>query len=94
VSESRSTFGRTPLFAGADTTPSHRQEARAKAHELLPAHPDLGYGLLFSAAAYLIRKGEPLRDSAVLAEARRRMRWGNAAVDRRARRFAGKDEAA
>jgi hypothetical protein len=61
---------------------------------LAPAHEELGYAVLFSAASFVIRDGRAPKDAPVLEEARRRMRWVNAAVDRRARRFARKDEAA
>jgi hypothetical protein len=36
------------------------------------ANPALGYHLLYSAASYLLRDGQQLRDSAVVTEARKR----------------------
>lgn len=62
----------TPYFSGVERDKSHREEARRIAKRLLGAHRELGHHLLFSAAAYLMRDGQPTRDSAVVAEARRR----------------------
>lgn len=73
---------------GGDRDAIDVEAARAKARELAPAHRDLGDSVLFSAAAYLLRDGRLLRDSAVLAEARRRKAHLDEAIARNERRFA------
>lgn len=78
---------RTPYFSGVERDPSHREQARSVALRLRAANPALGYHLLVSAASYLLRDGQQLRDSAVVAEARRRatkIDQAIAAVKRRA----------
>lgn len=62
----------TAFFAGANDGPSFRTEARRSAIRLAPDHPDLGYHLLYSAAAFVLRDKRSPRDSAVIQEARRR----------------------
>ena len=45
-------------------------------------HPDIGYQLLFSAAAYVIRDGRAPTESAVVEEARRRERFLERCLER------------
>jgi hypothetical protein len=79
---------RTSLFTGADEEETHRKAAREVALRLAPSHSELGYSLIVSAAAYVIRDGRAPKDAPVLQEARRRQRWLEAVVRRRAERAA------
>lgn len=68
--------GRTPYFTGVEG--AERRQAILVERRLADAHPQLR-GFLFSAAAYLIRDGQPPNDARVVEEARRRKRY----LDRR-----------
>jgi hypothetical protein len=80
----------TPYFSGVERDPSHRERARKIALTLAKSKPELGYGLLYSAASYLLRDGQQLRDSTVLAEARRRKDHVDRAVETRRKRLASR----
>jgi acetyl esterase/lipase len=83
----------TPHFSGVERDSTHREQARSAALRLREANPSLGYHLLWSAASYLLRDGQQLRDSAVVAEARRRatqIDQAIAAVKRRAKERAAR----
>lgn len=73
--------GRTPYF-GTVGDPIQRAQVLAVVNRLAPANPQLQIdgGFLFSAASYLMRDGQPLNDSRVLEEARRRKRYFNATM--------------
>lgn len=63
---------RAPYFIGEAEANDNLDLARRTASRVLPGNEDLGYSLIYSAAAYLIRDGRKLTEGAVLDEARRR----------------------
>lgn len=73
-------MSRTPQFSG--TGEGEREAAARIAERLMGAHRDLGYEVLWSAAAFLIRDGQSPTDSRVLEEARRRKAQQVAAAER------------
>lgn len=87
------TMNPTPFFEGEVRSVARKAEAAKVQDRLVEKHPELR-GFLWSAAAYLLRDGQPLRDSTVLEEARRRRASLNAALKRRQLRFGARKERA
>lgn len=76
----------TAYFIGGDERGvSCSEEARKVARRLVKANRQLGVTVLFSAASFLLRDGQQPRDSAVVAEARRRSAHVERAVEARER---------
>lgn len=62
----------TSYFTGGKEEGYDYGPARKVAFDLSRAHDGLSFDIAFSAAAFLVRDGQQLNDSRVLAEARRR----------------------
>lgn len=63
-----------PLFTGSADAATHGREANRIAQRLAPGSDGLGFGVIWSAASYLLRSGQNPTDSKVLAEAKLRAR--------------------
>lgn len=78
---------RAAFFTGANGDGGEVAPARTIASKVAKSNPGLDYGLLFSAAAYLLRDGQPTNDGRVIAEAKRRGKMAAEAAAERERRF-------
>lgn len=74
-----------PTFTGSSAG-AEVAAARELARKLLPRHREIGLGLLFSAAAFVIRDGRAPEERVVVEEARRRGRRVSAACEAHRRR--------